>query len=376
MYSTKQFHKKYLTRLGQLHKKQPFYLKLFFVLLFGLGVIHSTSVRAQNIPNTPQQAPVKPNPAPKPLAAPVHLPVSKNKVATTINDISKVSSISYYPKSFKVKESKLSRKYYNNNIFDIDESDNPFALPIGGDKTKRKIKTKNNQGRQFVFAELFMPNDATRSQTTQWLIFVLLGILSFMSILIAIYSRQVAIILKTFLSTSATPNGQREQGSFLKPENFSAYILFVLSMGTFCFLVAQVLSQEVQFNTFGTLLLSIGGIAGIYFLKHLQLKILSYVLPFPQEIEAYSFILSNTNKTLGFILVPLLFLLAHTPSSTQLFVLYFCFILLGLIYIYRTLKGLATAGSIILFHKFHFFVYLCAVEIAPILILLKLLSIL
>ncbi|WP_264789085.1 DUF4271 domain-containing protein [Aureispira anguillae] len=362
--------------MGQLHKKQPFYLKLFFVLLFGLGVIHSTSVRAQNIPNTPQQAPVKPNPAPKPLAAPVHLPVSKNKVATTINDISKVSSISYYPKSFKVKESKLSRKYYNNNIFDIDESDNPFALPIGGDKTKRKIKTKNNQGRQFVFAELFMPNDATRSQTTQWLIFVLLGILSFMSILIAIYSRQVAIILKTFLSTSATPNGQREQGSFLKPENFSAYILFVLSMGTFCFLVAQVLSQEVQFNTFGTLLLSIGGIAGIYFLKHLQLKILSYVLPFPQEIEAYSFILSNTNKTLGFILVPLLFLLAHTPSSTQLFVLYFCFILLGLIYIYRTLKGLATAGSIILFHKFHFFVYLCAVEIAPILILLKLLSIL
>ncbi|MBL4649817.1 MAG: DUF4271 domain-containing protein [Aureispira sp.] len=210
----------------------------------------------------------------------------------------------------------------------------------------------------------------------KWMIFVLLGLLSLMSIIVAIYRKEVVIIFQAFLSTSSSQNGQRDQGGVLTLERFSSYILFVLSMGTFCFLIPQILLKDFQFNTFGALCLFILGLGGVYFLKHIQLKILSFILPFRQEIEAYNFILANTNKALGFIIVPLLFLIAYTPSSGQTMTLYFSLILLSLIYIYRALKGLATAGSIMSFHKFHFFVYLCAVETAPIVILLKILSIL
>lgn len=354
-------------------------LKIYLVLV--LSILGNTLLNAQQTPNTPQQDSPKTivKSPPKPVITPSPKPIAKKTIRTEVDpfDIAKTNTISYFSKSFKVKKGALSRKYYNNNLFDIEESDNPFALPIGDNKSKQKSKVKDKAGNQIVFSELFALNGAHDSQgIAKWMIFVLLGLLSLMSIIVAIYRKEVTTIFQAFLSTSSSQNGQRDQVGVLTLERFSSYVLFVLGMGTFCFLIPQILLKEFQFNTFGALCLFILGIGAIYFIKYIQLKILSYILPFHQEIEAYSFILSNTNKALGFIIVPLLFLIAYTPDSAQIMALYFSFILLSLIYIYRTLKGLATAGSIILFHKFHFFVYLCAVEIAPIVILLKLLSIL
>lgn len=361
-------------QFGSLNALNTYFLFIFFIL-------GSTSLCAQQTPNNSQAdsiqktIPNKPKPAINPSPKPI--PQKDTWIETDFLDLAKIPTVSYFPRSFQIKKDALSRKYYNNNLFDIGESDNPFALPVGDRKSKQKTKDKDKTGNQIVLSELFVSNNNDEEQgIAKWMIFVLLGLLSLMSIIVAIYKKEVAATFQAFLSTSSSQNGQRDQGSVLTLERFSSYVLFVLGMGTFCFLIPQILLKEFPFNTFGALCLSILGIGAIYFLKHIQLKILSYILPFRQEIEAYNFILANTNKVLGFIVVPLLFLIAYTPTSGQIIVLYFSFILLGLIYTYRSLKGLATAGSIILFHKFHFFVYLCAVEIAPIVILLKLLSIL
>jgi len=354
-------------------------LKIY--LVFVLFISGNTILSAQQIPSNANQDSPKKNiqSPPKPSIIQIRKPSRKKTtwIKTDEFDLAKTNTISYFSKNFKVKKDALSRKYYNNNLFDIEESDNPFALPIGGYKSKQKIKTNHQTENQLVFSELFALNGNNEEQgIAKWMIFVLLGLLSLMSIIVAIYRKEVVIIFQAFLSTSSSQNGQRDQGGVLTLERFSSYILFVLSMGTFCFLIPQILLKDFQFNTFGALCLFILGLGGVYFLKHIQLKILSFILPFRQEIEAYNFILANTNKALGFIIVPLLFLIAYTPSSGQTMTLYFSLILLSLIYIYRALKGLATAGSIMSFHKFHFFVYLCAVEIAPIVILLKILSIL
>jgi hypothetical protein len=371
---------------GFLKKKTPnaqfgrlYGLKIY--LVFVLFISGNTVLSAQQIPSNANQDSSKKNiqSPPKQSIIPIQKPSRRKTTGIKKDefDLAKTKTVSYFLKSFKVKKDALSRKYYNSNLFDIEESDNPFALPIGDHKSKQKIKTKNKTENQLVFSELFALNGNNEEQgIAKWMIFVLLGLLSLMSIIVAIYRKEVVLIFQAFLSTSSSQNGQRDQGGVLTLERFSSYILFVLSMGTFCFLIPQILLKDFQFNTFGALCLFILGLGGVYILKHIQLKILSFILPFRQEIEAYNFILSNTNKALGFIIVPLLFLIAYTPATGQTMTLYFSFILLSLIYIYRALKGLATAGSIILFHKFHFFVYLCAVEIAPIVILLKILSIL
>lgn len=291
-------------------------------------------------------------------------------------DIAKATSPSYFTTSFKVLQSKLPRKYYNNNIFDIDESDNPFALPQGNKNQQKTTKEKRQKEGASIYDQLFASKSGKRDQSTQWLIFFLLGVLSFVAMLVAVYSRDVQLIFQAFLSTSANKNVQREQTGFFKIESLASYLLFVINMGTFLFITVDVLQPNNSFNSFGMLLLFIVGVACVYLLKHLQLKALSFILPCHQEINTYNFIILNTNKALGFILLPLLFLVAYMPAQLQYFAFCISVIFLGLIYIYRTLKGITAAAGLILFRKFHFIAYLCAVEIAPVLILLKLLHVL
>lgn len=343
--------------------------QLAFFSLIWISLCWTTPAQAQDSITKPAIVTPKPRPKSTPLLA-------LNNTAQHNYDIAKTALLSNYPRSFKVQQKPLNRKYYNNNIFDIDESDNPFALPIKGRKSQRQRKRQESNEELISFSDLFESNNNTTGSIPQWLIFILLGILSFMTILLTVFPKTINTIFQGFLTPSAARNIQRDQGNLLRFESFSSYILFVVSMGTFCFLIPQIMIEEYDFNSFAFLALSVLGVIAVYSLKHLQLKILSFILPFPQEVDYYSFAVSNTNKVLGYFLVPILFLLAYVPENAQIIVLYASFVFLGLIYLYRSLKGLAVAGNIILFHKFHFFTYLCAVEIAPILILLKLLSIL
>lgn len=311
---------------------------------------------------------------PKPVLPRVRTAITPKLLPMT--DIAKTTSSSYFTHSFKVLQSKLPRKYYNNNIFDIDESDNPFALTGSKKNRQSSAREKRKKEGTAIFSQLFASKSGKEKEGTQWLIFFLLGILCFMTMLLAVYPKDARLTFQAFISTSANKNVQREQAGFLKIESLSSYLLFAFSMGTFLFLAVDIIQQDNPFNTFGMLLLFIVGVACVYTLKHLQLKVLSLILPCHQEIEAYNFILFNTNKALGFVLLPLLFLVAYVPLGVQNTAFYASIILLGLIYMYRTLKGLVAAASLILFRKFHFIIYLCAVEIAPMLILLKLLYVL
>ena len=146
-------------------------------------------------------------------------------------------------------------------------------------------------------------------------------------------------------------------------------------MGTFCFVLPQFFAEDTTFNTLGSLILCMLGVGAIYILKYIQLRIVGLILPYENEIGFYSFIVSITNKVIGYLLLPALFILAYVPQSAQFYVLYILLGILAIIYIYRALRGLAIGSNTILFHKFHFFIYLCTVEIAPVVILLKLLSI-
>ena len=275
---------------------------------------------------------------------------------------------------YSVLKDKLSRKYYVSNIFDIGESDNPFALPIEGRKNKNP-KTQKKEIQQ-VFKDLFESNHQSTSKHPQWLIFWLLGLLSYMSILFSIFPKAIKLFFHAFMSNAAARNIQREYQSLFKIENLACYLLFVLSMAPFCFMLPQLFNDNYSNNSFGMLLLCVAGISIAYTLKHLQLHLIAFIFPFSQEVNFYNFAVANTNKVLAFLLPPILFILIYVPSPVQLTVLYAILSFLGIMYAYRSFSAIISAGTLIIFHKFHFIVYLCAVEIAPILISLKLLSIL
>ncbi len=339
-----------------------FYNRLLFII--GLFCLNLSLVIAQN------------SPVPLPRVTPMtKVPTLKNKLQHQPTDIAKSALNSYYKYQYSIQKKPLSRKYYTENVFDIGAYDNPFALQKNNRKTTRTKHNANTIDKN-ILADIFaLSGKDNQKKVPQWLIFVLLGIVSFMTMLFTLYKRTISTIIQAFFSLGAASNMHREQQNFIKIQSFSSYLLFTLSMGTFIFILPRFFTSQSPLNTFGDLLLCILGTGAIYTLKHLQLQITSIILPYNNEIRFYSFIIGITNKIIAYFLVPSLFLLAYVPSSIQNYILYLILTVLTLIYIYRSLRSLGMVLNIILFHKFHFFVYLCTIEIAPVIILLKLLSI-
>ncbi len=118
--------------------------------------------------------------------------------------------------------------------------------------------------------------------------------------------------------------------------------------------------------------LNITGITAFILIgKKILLKMVSFILPLKEILNFHLF-----NSDLGLymfslILIPLLFIIAFAPAQFASIAIYLSFVILLVYVLYRVQRGIMTGGSIIAFHKFHFFVYLCTFEIAPLLILYK-----
>ena len=281
--------------------------------------------------------------------------------------------------------SAIDRNYYINNPFEIEDLSNPFNLPKVG---RKKILPNKNKGIEHVgkfFQTLFErqapkdnPKNSTKPPAPLWFFFLLLGNLTFFTYLLRSYHEDFKKNLTSFFNPRSSAQQHREQKNNFSLFSVLSYALFGLSMGSFIFLINNQLNAAPNStNTWSLsfLVLSIGGLWGLYLLKHLQLKVISMIFPFNQQVDYYNFLIANTNKLIGILLVPILFLCAYLPEQIQLLMVYGSLISLGLVYAYRTVQGVLSAREIIIFHKFHFFVYLCTVEVAPILILLKFLSI-
>ena len=151
------------------------------------------------------------------------------------------------------------------------------------------------------------------------------------------------------------------------------YLQFVLTAGALVYLLAQ----SATGDTFGAgkpywaLLACMGGVAAVCLLKHIQLALVSAVFPFGGETLFYGFLLGNTHKALGVVLLPLVFLAGYAQEDIQHWALYGALAIWGLGYLYLWVRGFILAGTYLMYNKFHFLLYICAVEIAPIAALVK-----
>ena len=152
------------------------------------------------------------------------------------------------------------------------------------------------------------------------------------------------------------------------------YLFYVINMGIFLFLAANHLRLFKGEAGVVILLLFILAVGILIFFRHSLLNILRGIFPFGKELGLFSFMISVYNQIIGLLIVPFNVGLAFAPESVKLPLLYCALGMIGAIYLYRSLRGLVIANKYLAFHKFHFFIYLCTVEIAPIVVLVKLVT--
>lgn len=151
-------------------------------------------------------------------------------------------------------------------------------------------------------------------------------------------------------------------------------ILFFLNAGLFLFHLNEILGSGMAIGYFQQLGLGILLVVLLLFLKYLLLQLIGYIFPVQKQVDRYRFLITVFAIVTGLILIPVNLLLAYGPSDLHRSLVLGTLGVIALIYLFRALRALLIANQKVSLFSFHFFLYICTIEIAPVLIFWKLIS--
>ena len=128
-----------------------------------------------------------------------------------------------------------------------------------------------------------------------------------------------------------------------------------------------------QYGFWELVLYAAAGLGIIYLVKFITLKLCGWLFRLSEATDAYTFIVFTTNKVLGIIWLPFIILMVFTSGLSQQLFITAALIITGGVFLYRFFLSYATIHKSVKLNPFHFILYLCAFEIAPLLLINKLL---
>ena len=115
----------------------------------------------------------------------------------------------------------------------------------------------------------------------------------------------------------------------------------------------------------------IGGLSIIYSIKFFSLKVSGWLFNMQSAADAYIFIVFIINKMIGLVLLPFLIMLAFTQRKVYSVSLMLSLIVVVVLFAYRFILTYSAVRNQVKVNPFHFFLYFCAFEIAPLLLIYK-----
>ena len=147
------------------------------------------------------------------------------------------------------------------------------------------------------------------------------------------------------------------------------FVNLILSLSVFCFIIYQYLTktEQIPLDT----LLKVAFVIGVFILiKVLIERLIASLFEIDKLVDEYLFQKITYKNYLGILLLPVnaLILFTFTPTLTFFYVITILLLIVNIIGIISSFK---THQSLIKNNLFYFILYLCALEIAPYIILYK-----
>lgn len=146
------------------------------------------------------------------------------------------------------------------------------------------------------------------------------------------------------------------------------YLIFIISFSIFVYLASW---HFFGLKGFPRFVLFFFSVSGVYMFRHFFLALMGFIFPFAKALSYYNFMIILFNSYLGMLLIPINVLMAYSPAFFGNMAVYIGIAIIVIMYLLRLLRGALHAYTFIRKHLFHFFLYLCTCEIAPIFILVR-----
>jgi Domain of unknown function (DUF4271) len=204
------------------------------------------------------------------------------------------------------------------------------------------------------------------------LFYLLSGLLFFFAIIKLLFAKYVNNLGSLVFRGSLKQKQIREQLLQTPLPSLLLNVFFVIVAGLYVLFLLRRYNFAIEIG-FWPLLLYCSAIIGcIYLVKFIILKFTGWIFNMNEATDTYLFIVFLVNKLLGISLLPLLILIAFAESwnealYTVSYVLVFSF------FAYRYIISFSPVRREVKVSQFHFFMYLCAFEVIPLLLIYKVL---
>lgn len=215
-----------------------------------------------------------------------------------------------------------------------------------------------------------MPGIAKTIANSDEIFYVLIFILFFLSLIKAAFPKYFDSIFTLSFQATFRQTQTREQMAQNFFPAFMLNILFALCGGVFITLYAG--AEKWSSLPFWELFVYSTGILLLaYSVKYLVIGFTGWVFNAKEAATEYRFVVFLVNKLLGILVIPLLFLIAYSNDRIKSIAITIVLCLVVFSLAVRYIVSLARIRKNLSVTAFHFFVYLCAVEIIPLLVIYK-----
>lgn len=199
----------------------------------------------------------------------------------------------------------------------------------------------------------------------------LVGLLFMVGLFRQGFEKYLHDLFRLFFNTTMKQRQIREQLIQTPLASALLNLFFVLSGAFYATFLFQYFEIIEPADFWLIMLYAIFALTVIYLVKFIWLKTAGWLFNLRETADNYIFIVFIINKIIGIFLLPIIVLMAFSSPEILEVVLVISWIGLGGLLIYRFFLTFAAVHNQINVNLFHFFLYLCAFEIAPLLLIYK-----
>jgi len=215
---------------------------------------------------------------------------------------------------------------------------------------------------------------STRRTRDRWVIVIIVTLLVYMAILNRAMSKDIKNVLQSFYNNRILSQVSKEDNLLNSWTFLGLFILFGFTFGLFIY----------QFTAYKEIFYSISGVQlfgsfaflviALFAIKLFVLRFLGFVFNVNRLVGEYISILYLTYFNITFVFLPLSLCFSLLAAQYIPYVLAVALLMVVIIFVWQYLRSSVNIISSFKFHKFYLFTYLCALEICPVLILIKALN--
>ncbi len=225
---------------------------------------------------------------------------------------------------------------------------------------------------RYIISDVEMPHPFTSATSDFYLLLslcLMLGVIRFVD------ERYFYNLWMAFWNPTLSSRQLKDQLASAGLPNFLMNIFFIIAEGAYIYYVVKLFTPHHSGVIPSSLLLImlIAGTGIIYAAKYAAVRFSGWAFRLEGVTEQYLFNVFLINKILGMVLIPFIIVLAFADRDIAQQIVIISFVIGGILLLNRYVRSWQVFGSFFQYSKFHFFMYLCASEILPLAVLMKLL---